>query len=329
MKLATIQRIHSIKNHPNADTLSIAKVMEWPVVIKKNQFVENELIIFIEIDSIVPKENSYFSFMEKQKYRIWNAKFRGCPSSGLVCPLSILGEGNWKDGDDVTDILGIIKYERPIDITIGGDAAGGFPTHLISITDEDNALSHPTAFDELINGQELYITLKNDGSSTSFIFNNGEFSACSRKLELKRGSGFPWQIATKYNLEEKLIKYKKNIALQGETVGEKLNSNRLGLKDIQFKLFKAKNLDSMELYNYTNLKKLSNDLEIPIVEEIMVINFDKNIHTFEWFQTLANKQVWPTNGQSAEGIVISCTIPMYSYILQKSWSVKIISQLYK
>ena len=53
-KLASIQKIHSIQKHPNADTLSIAKVLQWPIVIKTGDFVENELIVFIQIDSIVP-----------------------------------------------------------------------------------------------------------------------------------------------------------------------------------------------------------------------------------------------------------------------------------
>src|SRR5688572_13423941 len=91
-KLATIQRIHSISTHsnPEVERLECAKILEWPVVVKKGEYKENELVVFIVIDSIVPKENVYFSFMEKQKYRVWNARFKGAPSSGLVCPLSIL-----------------------------------------------------------------------------------------------------------------------------------------------------------------------------------------------------------------------------------------------
>ena len=91
-KLATIEKIHSIQPHPNPEVtkLEVGLVKAWPVVIPKGQFKNNDLIIFITIDSIVPKENSYFSFMERQKYRVWNAKFKGAPSSGLVCPLSIL-----------------------------------------------------------------------------------------------------------------------------------------------------------------------------------------------------------------------------------------------
>ena len=155
-KLATIQKLHSIQKHPNEEVekLEVGKVMEWPVVIPKGQYKEGELVVFIAIDSIVPESNPYFEFMRRQKFRIWNARFKGAPSSGLVCPISILpersgfdGDGNEREilpeeGDDVSDILCITKYERTLDLTIRGDAAGGFPTSLISISDEEIGRAH-------------------------------------------------------------------------------------------------------------------------------------------------------------------------------------------
>jgi RNA ligase (TIGR02306 family) len=328
-KLATIQRIHSIQPHPNADNLSIGKVLEWPVVIKKDQFKENELIIFITIDSIVP-ETEYFEFMKKQKFRIWNARFRGSPSSGLVCPLSILPEREIlpEEGGDVSEILGITKYERPLDLTVCGDAAGGFPTSLISISDEDNMLSNSNSLKEL-EDKEIYITQKVDGSSTTFIFNDGEFKACSRRFELKEGSGFPWFSATKYDLKNKLTALGRNLAIQAESVGNKLNGNRMGIDGIELRIFRAKNLDTRELYNYQELKELSKQLEIPIVDEIIVCQFNKDIHTIDWFKNLADKQIYSTNGQPAEGLVVAPVNPFYSNTLGKYWSLKIINSSYK
>jgi RNA ligase (TIGR02306 family) len=303
------------------------------------------LVVFITIDSILPESNPYFEFMRRQKFRIWNARFKGAPSSGLVCPMSILplgksimindGKDNpietqsqWEEGDDVTETLGITKYERPIDILIGGDAAGVFPTNLISISDEDNLLSHPKCLDEL-EGKEIYITQKVDGSSTTFIFNDGEFSACSRRLVMKEGSGFPWKAVEKYDIKNKLMKFGKNIAIQSESVGEKLNGNRMGIKGIELRIFRAKDLDTQKLYNYDELKNLSKELEIPMVREICMIKFDKNIHTVEWFRNLADIQIYSTNGLPAEGIVIAPVESFWSQILNKFWSLKIINQNYK
>lgn len=166
-------------------------------------------------------------------------------------------------------------------------------------------------------------------SSTSFIYNNGEFSACSRRLVMKENSGFPWQAVEKYNLKEKMIALGKNIALQAEAVGNKLNGNRMGISGIELRLFRAKNLDTKELYNYNELKELSFTLGIPMVGEIAVIKYDKNTHTVDWFKNLADNGVYSTNNKPAEGIVISPTIPMYSAILKKYFSLKVINSNYK
>ncbi|MDO8610986.1 MAG: RNA ligase family protein [bacterium] len=334
-KLATIQRIHSITSHPNSEVTKIecAKVLEWPVIIKRGEFKENDLVVFIVIDSILP-ETEYFEFMRARKFRVWNARFKGQPSSGLVCPLSILpkdrvdAEGiDLYVGSDMTSILNIIKYERPIDLQVNGDAIGGFPTNLISISDEDNLLSYPESLQELI-GKRIYITQKVDGSSTSFTYNNGEFKACSRRLEMKEGSGFPWLIANKYNIKDKLQKLGLNIAIQGETIGPKINGNRLELKDIELRVFRAKNLDTNQLFNLEELSKLCLTLDIPMVKMIAEFDFNPEIHNIEYFRNLADSQLYD-NGKPAEGIVVAPIESFYSSVLNKHWSIKLINQNYK
>ena len=335
-KLATIQRIYSIQQHPNTDTLSIAKVLEWPVVVKRGQFKEGELIVFIQIDSIVP-ETEYFEFMRKQKFRVWNAKFRGSPSSGLVCPISILPsfkpelrfeEGCSDEGEDVTEILGITKYERPLDTSVRGDAAGGFPTSLISISDEDNMLSYSNSLSEL-EDKEIYISQKVDGSSTTFIFNEGEFKACSRRFELKEGSGFPWGAVKKYDIKTKLTTLNRNLAIQAESIGPKLNGNTMELKELEIKVFRIKDLNTRQVLGFYELKSLCESLSLPMVDVIEVCKFDKNIHTVEYFRNLADSQIWKTNGKPGEGVVVAPTIPFYSPSIGKEWSLKIINQNYK
>lgn len=330
-KLASIQKIHSIVPHPNPEVerLEVGKIMEWPVVIPKGQYHENELVIFIEIDSIVPKENPYFSFMERQKYRIWNARFKGASSSGLVCPISILSKDKiYSDGMDITLELGVTKYERPLDFTACGDAVGGFPTNLISISDEDNMLSNSSALEEL-EGKEVYISQKADGSSTTFIFNNAEFKACSRRLEVKEGTGFPWMGVTKYDIKNKLISLNRNIAIQAEAIGPKLNGNSMELKELELKVFRIKDLDTKQILGLNDLQSICNQLGLPTVDIIDAFKFNKEMHTVEYFRKLADSQKWKSNGKDGEGIVIAPVKPFYSYILNKYWSLKIINNSYK
>lgn len=333
-KLATIQKIHSIRPHPDPDVnrIELAKIKEWPVVVKKGEYKENDLVCYIEIDCIVPESNPYFEFMRSRKFRTWPAKFKKQPSSGLVCPLSILPNDkvaglDLQEGYDVSDILGILKYERPIDIQIGGDAKGGFPTNLISISDEDNLLSYPEVLQELV-GKRIYISSKADGSSVTFIYNNNEFKACSRRLELKDDSGFPYRLVSKYDTKNKLVELNRNIAIQGEAIGPKLNGNRLELKDIELRVFRSKDLDNKELFNLAKLKELCEHLSLPMVKIIDEFDFNPLIHTVEYFRNLADGQLYD-NGKPGEGIVVTACEPFYSYILGKEFSFKVINSNYK
>ena len=346
MKLATIEKIHTIIDHPNADTLSCAFVKAWPVVVKKGQFKENELIVFIQIDSIVPKENSYFSFMEKQHYRVWSAKFRKAPSQGLVCPLSILdglvpmqqASDLMPDvkypivyvGDDVTELLGITKYEKPLDVSMCGDAKGGFPTHLIPITDEDNLLNNPETLNEFMS-EECYLTVKADGSSMTIIYENGEVRVCSRRLEQKEGTGF-WKIAEKYDLPTKLKTLKMNVAIQAEACGGKIQGNPLGLSEPSMFVFNIRDLTTGKWDGYYELVNFCSGLNIPPVQLVCEPFIFDDTWTIAKLQEIANKVTYTTaKGEikKGEGVVLRPVKPKYSGILGKLLSVKILNQEYK
>ena len=331
--LATIQKLHDIQPHPNPEVekLEVAKIKAWSVVVPKGQYKEGDLVVFICIDSILPDDGK-FEFMRKQKFRVWNARFKGYPSQGLVQPISILSDVidypvNIGLGDDVSELLGITKYEKPLDVSVSGEQQCHFPTHFISISDELNLLGYPEALNEL-DGKEVVVTQKADGSSTTFInsFEENSFMACTRRFAMKEGSGFPWRIVEKYDLKNKLSNY--NIVIQGETIGPKLNGNRLGLKDIELRVFRAKNLSTGMTLSYDMLEEMCEKFNIPTVKFIDRFVFDKNVHSVELFQNLANLQTYP-NGNAGEGIVIAPVVPFYSTVLGKEWSVKVINQSYK
>jgi hypothetical protein len=111
-KLATIRKITNIRPILNADKIEVAEIDGWECVVKVGEFSIGDLVIYIEVDSIVDKNNPYFAFMQERKYRVRTIKLRKQISQGLVCPLSILPKGNYKEGNDVTDILYITKYDQ-------------------------------------------------------------------------------------------------------------------------------------------------------------------------------------------------------------------------
>ena len=111
-KLASIREIKEIRPIANADSLELAIIDGWEVVVNKNEgFKVGDAVVYFEIDSVLP-ERPEFEFLRSKKFRIRTIKLRGAVSQGLVMPLTILPRGyRVKLGDDVTEVLGAKKYE--------------------------------------------------------------------------------------------------------------------------------------------------------------------------------------------------------------------------
>ena len=105
-KLATIRTISDIQEIPGADNICVAIVDGWEAVIKKNDFLIGDKIVFVEIDSIVP-ERPEFEFLRSRKFRIRTIKLKGQISQGLVLPLSILSNYGIPIYDNNNNIIGI------------------------------------------------------------------------------------------------------------------------------------------------------------------------------------------------------------------------------
>ena len=116
-KLASIQKIVNIEPIEGADKIEKLTVLGWHIVASKSENHNiGDLICYIEPDSRVP-EIPMFEFLKDRKYIVKTIKLRKQVSQGLVIPLREL-EKNFnidiatlKEGQDVTDLLGITKYD--------------------------------------------------------------------------------------------------------------------------------------------------------------------------------------------------------------------------
>ena len=109
-KLAHIEQVHNIRPIAGADRIEQINVLGWNVIVKKGEFKEGDLCIYIEIDSKVPSTDARFEFLGGRDYKIKTMKMRGTISQGIVFPVSQFPEiKKPKVGDDVTDALGITK----------------------------------------------------------------------------------------------------------------------------------------------------------------------------------------------------------------------------
>ena len=206
-----------------------------------------------------------------------------------------------------------------------------FPTKYISKTDEDNFKTMYMVLGEFV-GQQVYITQKMDGSSMTLIWNKEkkEFLVCSRNLVLDIGSVMS-QYVNQMGIKERIVDYGKNLAIQGEFSGPKINGNAMGLKAYVFYVFTIKDLDTGLYYGLDGIKKITNDLELQMVPVIGIYDID-NTWSIDKFQSVANAQEYTqSNGKKVpgEGIVVRPVEPVYSQTLGKMLSVKIINQHYK
>ena len=113
-KLAHIETVTNIRPIEGKDKIVQVNVLGWNVIVKKDEFKEGDKCVYIEIDSICPKENPDFAFLEKKHYKIKTMKMGGVYSQGIVFPMDILPNGNYEIGDDVTKILGITQIEDEV-----------------------------------------------------------------------------------------------------------------------------------------------------------------------------------------------------------------------
>lgn len=161
--MATFEvRVHriSVKPHPNADLLEIAKVRQFKVVVAKGQFKTGDLAVFIPEESVIPPDlQEELGLTDKlrgpDKNVVRAVKLRGELSQGLLYP-----NKGWQHGQEVSEILGIAKYEPeiPKKIISGFQRRQSFPCISYDI---ENIKYHPNAFHH---GERVVVTEKIHGT---------------------------------------------------------------------------------------------------------------------------------------------------------------------
>ena len=335
-KLASIEVIKNIKEHPNADSLEIAEVLGWQTVVKKGIHKEGDKVVFVTIDTIVPRYHWSDFLADKNNpdkpIRIKNIKLRGEYSSGLVIPLSEFSSFVFKDYDestDLTEILGIQKYIKEIPANLSGETLGDFPTHLASKTDEDNGLNDPELVNKVLNHEShITITQKLDGSSITLIIENGVLSqVCTRNLSKKETDNNTfWKAARKLTIPQNWTG-----TIQGELCGNGIQRNQLKLEDVKIFVFQI-NQDKKYM-SYEEMKDFcEKTLHCDVVPLISKFEVESTIklwsNPLQKLQELADKQKYPS-GLDGEGIVVRPSSYPRSYASRRPLGFKLINRNYK
>lgn len=258
-------------------------------------------------------------------------RFRGQISQGLLLPVGQFPEIP-KDadvGDDVTELLGVRKWEIEERATTGGTVIGTLP-YDIPHTDETRVQEEP-ALIQAFAGLEYYISTKMDGSSHSIGIDENGFHVTGHNYEYKDdGSSSFYKLVKAREYQAKMEDYMKALGLktltiQGELCAPGIQQNRLRLTKPEWYVFTIR-----ENGKRVGLKRMLQICEaldiIPVPIEEVDTDLPSKYPTVEALLARADGD-YP-NGGKKEGIVIRPTEPVFCPLISASLSMKVVSNKY-
>lgn len=333
-KLASVQYVHDVWPIEGADRIEAIGVLGWCCVAKKGEFAVGDRCVYFEIDSFLPVRPE-FEFLRAGSYkstelmgegfRLRTQRFRGQISQGLALPLSILPVGDYELGQDVTELLGVRKWEEEQRATSGGTAIGGLP-HGIPKTDELRVQSEPELIEEL-RGLPYYITTKMDGTSVTMYLADGEFGVCGHNYEYADdGKCSFWKYAKEHGIEQRLRDVGlEDVAIQGEFCAPGIQRNPLGLRCPAWYVFTVIDLrrgERLGLDAMLSFCKMAGLEHVPVEERGAAFA----MATVE--DCLERARGKYMGGENKEGIVIRPQEPAYSPTIGGPLSMKVVNNDY-
>lgn len=320
-KLASIRKIQSIKKIEGADKICAYNVDGWWVVDTIDKYSVGDLAVYCEIDSWIPTELAPFlskgkeprEFNDVKGERLRTVKLRGQISQGLLLPIGVLPEKTFGmpdlpplEDEDVTNELGIQKWEKPIPAQLAGQVKGNFPT-LVPKTDQERIQNLKKELE--IWREKHYtweLTEKLEGSScTMYMDTEGIFHVCSRNLDLKEDENNAfWKIAKKYNVEEKLRGH-LGIAIQGELIGPGVQGNYYNFPDFEFRVFDVYDVKTGKYMNAYDRNEFCHKLQLQYAP-VIALDWKLFNETLEDILQFAESKSVLNDKKEREGIVFKC-----------------------
>ena len=294
-KLAYVETVKSVSPIPNADKIEVARVRNWNVVIKKGELKEGDKCVYFEIDSFLPViPFPLFDFLRKSSYKkdgdtegfvLKTMRFKGVLSQGLIMPLDVVLSAFGislpsnvfgielpallDDGFDLTELLNVKKYEKPVPACLGGEVLGNFPS-FIPKTDEERIQNINQEFLENMMLDKIYVTEKIDGTSITVYIKDTHVGVCGRNYEFKETTQNSYNYAVKnYKLREKLLAFKaeedRNIALQGELIGPGIQGNHYNLNDVRILWFSGYDIDKQKRMDFAEFQSILDRFKLTLV----------------------------------------------------------------
>jgi len=256
-----------------------------------------------------------------------------------------------KLGQDMTDALKIVKYDPEAELDVESNQVkkswiankysylkwklfgikpvkrGDFPSD-VPKTDETRVQKMGSALESRVN-EQVYITEKVEGTSATFIYRrsgnwlsslfgqNYHFQVCSRNRTVynsqKNGetTHHLMRVAESYNILQGLKKLNRNLAVQGEVIGPKIQGNFYKVPELELKVFLIYDLDTQAYVPYSELVSLVQTLGLPMVPLIYDAAIIKN--DIKYYVELSKGKSKINPSLLREGIVIRSLTDNFSF----------------
>lgn len=241
--------------HPNADKLDLARIGAYLCVIPKDVYATGDLVAYIPEQAIVPVDLQKELGVEgklagSDKNRVKAVKLRGVLSQGLV----LKARDGWTLGQDVTEELGITKWEPPIPTNFAGEVTN-IGQRYTTDYDIENFKNFPHIF---VDGEEVVFTEKIHGTCTQIVLlpagreiegerlwagskGLGARGLMMRKTEHNLRSNAYVRAMVELGIGQKLLDLFGNldipVILLGETYGKGVQDLHYGETSIAFRAF--------------------------------------------------------------------------------------------
>ena len=341
-KLASIQKVWKVEPIEGADKIELAHVLGWQCVINKGSIKEMEDAVYFEVDSFLPVREE-FEFLRSSSYRntdlmgegfkLRTMKFRGQLSQGLLLPKETFPEipDDAEVGTDVTELLGVKKWEIEEFATTDGTAIGELPNG-VPHTDETRVQSEPGLVEEF-RGLDYYITTKMDGSSHSISLDDTGFHVTGHRYEYRDDDKssfyrFVKSRGFKEKMEDFLREYSSGrgtLVIQGEFCAPGIQKNRLKLQRPEWYVFTV--ILNGKRQGLEETKRVCQSIGAEMVPVEEVGNDLPSVYpTIEDLLERADGE-YPRGGKK-EGIVIRPVIPVLSKTIMTYLSMKVLNNKY-
>lgn len=314
------------------DRIGVINLSGNNVIVRKDQFNEGDMGLYIYVDSVLPQEIvDHYELTRLKNGRVKAMKMSGITSQGLFLPLTY--PSIRKDAPEYTNLaaeLNILHWKPDVKTYKGQTPnikARNWPSWLEVM--HISRITRPDYINTFTEGDRVIVTEKIHGMNATFAYtrpytdwytqkeHEAEFSVMSRKVNFKRDrpsallsddidfqTNTFYSIADKYGLEDKLKAYSEvhdcDVVLRGEIFGKGVQDLQYGLDEADFMLFDVQ-LERGKYVDWDDVVKIAEQLKLRTVPVLYrgKYEFDKVQYRAE-----ANSFICPT--QISEGVVVRC-----------------------